>query len=64
MSFHPSYLTCRDWYDKYERYNELKMDTAHFYNTLVSSLSGIKNGFLRSVTWAGGGNINYHGNIE
>jgi hypothetical protein len=35
---HPSPSTCRDLHNHYEKYNELKIDTAHFYNTLASSL--------------------------
>jgi hypothetical protein len=47
----PSPSTCRDWNNHYEKYNELKIDTTHFYNTLASSVPGIGNGFVKSVTW-------------
>jgi hypothetical protein len=53
----PSHLTCRDWHYHYERYNKLKMETAHFYNTLASSLPGINNGFLKSSKLRGGVSI-------
>jgi hypothetical protein len=29
----------------------LKIDTAHFYNTLASSVPGTGNGFVKSVNW-------------
>jgi hypothetical protein len=47
----PSPLTCRDWHNHYEKYNELKIDTTHFYSTLASSVPGIGNGFVKSVNW-------------
>jgi hypothetical protein len=47
----PSLSTCRDWHNHYEKYNELKIDTTHFYNTLASSVPGIGNGFVESVNW-------------
>jgi hypothetical protein len=47
----PSLSTCRDWHDNYEKYNELKIDTTHFYNTLASSVPGIGNKFVKSVNW-------------
>jgi hypothetical protein len=33
----------------FPKYNELKIDTAHFYNTLASSLPGTGNRFVKSV---------------
>jgi hypothetical protein len=50
----PSPSTCRDWdWDNhYEKYDELKIDTAHSYNTLASYVPGIGNGFVKSVNWA------------
>jgi hypothetical protein len=45
----PSPLTCRDWHNHYEKYNELKINTTHFYNTLASSAPGKGNGFVKSV---------------
>jgi hypothetical protein len=47
----PSLSTCRDWHNHYEKFNELKIDTTHFYNTLASSIPGIGNGFVKSVNW-------------
>jgi hypothetical protein len=47
----PSSSTCRDWHNHYEKYNELKIDTTHFYNTLASSVRGTGNGFFKSVNW-------------
>jgi hypothetical protein len=47
----PSPSTCRDWHNHYEKYNELKIDTTHFYTTLASSVPGIGNGFVKSVNW-------------
>jgi hypothetical protein len=47
----PSPSTCRDWHNHYEKYNKLKINTTHFYNTLASSVPGIGNGFVKSVNW-------------
>jgi hypothetical protein len=52
MSFLPHLRpVLRDWHNHYEKYNELKIDTTHFYNTLASSVPGIGNGFAKSVNW-------------
>jgi hypothetical protein len=47
----PSPSTCWDWHNHYEKYNELKIDTTHVYNTLASSVPGIGNEFVKSVNW-------------
>jgi hypothetical protein len=47
----PSPSTCRDWHNHYEKYNELKIDTTHFYSTLASYVPGTGNGFVKSVNW-------------
>jgi hypothetical protein len=59
----PSPLTCRDWHNNYEKYNELKIDTTHFYSTLVSS-PGTGNGFVKSVNWTEEKRIISRDNIE
>jgi hypothetical protein len=39
------------WHNHCEKYNGLKIDTTHFYNTLALSVPGIGNGFVKSVNW-------------
>jgi hypothetical protein len=60
----PSPWTCRDCHNHYGKYNELKIDTTHFYNTLASFVPGIGNGFVKSVNWTEEKTIISRGNIE
>jgi hypothetical protein len=39
----PSPSTCRDWHNHNEKYNELKIDTTHFYTVSSLLLSSICN---------------------